>query len=179
MLTQAQVALDTAQTKLESGDGQGAAVNAYLALTPTIRAKEEIAWEVARQDIDNRRLPVTINVVGGDQQQVSNVQVSYQQINHDFILSGSWGESAVPVGDTLDTLQMVGNVNLYLDIAEDMGFEYLSGQTNWANIQREWPSVPYRFDDDVILHTMAEAASRQQVVTRSGLWEVLATILLM
>jgi hypothetical protein len=162
-LTQAQAALNTAQAQLQSGNGQGAAVSAYQALTPTIRAKEAIALEVARQDIErNRRRPVTIRVVGADLRPLGNVQVAYQQSNHDFILSGNWGGSAALAGDTPATRRTVGNANVYADIAKEIGFEYVNYPPNptWGVVQREWPSVPYRFDDDVILHKLADRGFR-------------------
>jgi hypothetical protein len=161
-LTQAQAALDTAQEQLGEGNGQAAAVSAYQALTPAIRAKEEIALEVARQDIQNRRLPVTINVVGANQQPISNVRVDYQEINHDFILNGGWGGDAVPLGDTPDTRTYVGNANLYGGIAKEIGFESLDNPPfpTWGGVQSGWPAVPYRFHDDVILHKLASLGFR-------------------
>jgi len=170
-LTQAQAALGTAQAQLEAGDGKGAAMSAYQALTLTIRAKETIALEVAHQDIENRRQPVTINVFGADQQPLVSVQVSYQQSNHDFILSGSWGGNGAPVGDTADTRRTVGSANFYAEIAKEIGFEYLNfpPYPSWGSVQREYPSVPYRFDDDVILHKMEELGFR---TTGNSIWFV-------
>jgi hypothetical protein len=137
-------------------------VSAYQALTPTIRAKEEIALEVARQDIQNRRLPVAIQVVGGDQKPVSNVQVDYQQSNHDFVLGANWPGDAVPLGDTPSSRHYVGNTNLYAGMAKQIGLEYLNNPPGpmWGLVQREWPTVPYRFDDDVILYKMAQLGFR-------------------
>lgn len=153
-LGQAHTALDEARVKLEGGDGQGAAVKAYQALTPAIRVKETITLEAARQDIQNRRQPVTIRVVGADQQSLSGVKVEYQQTNHDFILSGTWGGDGVALGDTPATRHYVGNTNLYAEIARQIGFEYLCYPPGpaWGLVQRQWPEIPYRFDDDVILH---------------------------
>ncbi len=161
-LAQAQTALSTAQGQLLSGDGQAAAVSAYQALTPAIRAKEEIALEVARQDIQHRRLPVMIHVVGADQQPLSNIQVDFQETNHDFILNGGWGGDEVPLGDTPATRHYVGDSNLYAGIAKEIGFESLDNPPfpTWGGVQREWPVVPYRFDDDVILHKMASLGFR-------------------
>ncbi len=124
-LTQAQAALDTAQGYLAGGNGQSAAVSAYQALTPAIQAKEAIALEIARQDIQKRRLPVTIRVVGADQQPVENVQVDYQETNHDFILNGGWGGVEVPLGDTPETRHWVGDANLYAGIAKEIGFRVI------------------------------------------------------
>ena len=170
-LSQAKTDLQTAQSQLEDGNGQGAALSSYPALTLTIRAKEAIALEVAQQDIDKRRLPVTINVAGSDQKPINNVQVSYQQTNHDFILSGSWGGNGAPVGDTADTRRTVGSANFYAEIAKEIGFEYLNfpPYPSWGSIQREYPSVPYRFDDDVILHKMEELGFR---TTGNSIWFV-------
>jgi hypothetical protein len=157
-LTEAHEALDNAEVQLHDGDGRDAAMSAYLALTPAIRAKEEIVLQAARQDIESkRRLPVTINVVGADAKPIGDVQVAYQQTRHDFILSGNWGGDSVPVGDTPDATQMVGNVDLYAGIAKQIGFEYVNypPYPGWGVVQREWPDVPYRLEDGVGLHQMA------------------------
>jgi hypothetical protein len=57
---------------------------------------------------------------------------------------------------------MVGNPSIYAGIAKEIGFEYVNYPPNpiWGRIQRGWPSVPYRFDDDVILHKLAEDGFR-------------------
>lgn len=161
-LSQAQAALDAAQVKLGNGDGRGAAINAYQALTPAIRAKEEIVLEAGRQDIQNRRLPVSLQVVGAGQQPLNGIDIEYQQTNHDFIISGAWGGDGVPLGDTPATRYYVGNPNLYAGIARQIGFEYLCFPPwpAWGLVQRQWPEIPYRFDDDVISHKMASLGFR-------------------
>jgi hypothetical protein len=161
-LSQAQAALEDARVKLEAGNGSGAAVSAYPALTLAIRAKEEIVLEAARQDIQNRRQRVTIRVVGADEQPLAGVQIDYRQTNHDFILSGHWPGDGVPLGDTPDTRYYVGNANIYAGIAKEIGFEYLSGPPwpVWGLVQRSWPEIPYRFDDDVIVHKIASLGFR-------------------
>lgn len=157
-LGESQAALATAAAHLAAGDGQAAAVSAYMSLTPAIRAKEEIVLEAARQDIQSRREPVTVNVVGPDMQPLDGVQVAYQQTSHDFVLSGNWGGYEVPVGDTPETIQMVGSLDLYAGIAKDIGFEYVNfpPYPGWGVIQREWPDVPYRLEDGVSLQQMAK-----------------------
>ncbi len=161
-LAQAQAALDSAQVKLGSGDGSGAAISAYQALTPAIRAKEEIVLQAARQDIQKRRAPVTLQVVGADHQPLDDVQIDYQQTDHDFILGGAWPGDGAPLGDTPATRHYVGNPNLYAGIAKQIGFETLSFPPwpAWGLVQRQSPSVPYRFDDDVMLHKMASLGFR-------------------
>lgn len=161
-LAQAQAALEDARVKLEAGDGSGAAVSAYPALTLAIRAKEEIVLEAARQDIQNRRQPVTIWVVGADEQPRAGIQIDYRQINHDFIISANWGGDGVLVGDTPETRHTVGNANIYTGIAKEIGFEHLWYPPGpiWGLVQRSWPEIPYRFDDDVILHKMESLGFR-------------------
>jgi hypothetical protein len=161
-LGDALAALNVAQAHLGAGDGAATAVSAYQALTPAIRAKEEIALEVAQQDIQKRRLPVTVRVVGVDQQPIDGVQMDYQETNHDFLISGAWGGAAVPLGDTPETRVYVGNANLYAGIANQIGFEVLNNPpwSVWGGIQREWPTVPYRFDDEVVIHKMASLGFR-------------------
>jgi len=170
-LAEARAALDTAQIRLAGGDGPGAAVSAYQALTPAIRAKEEIVLQAARQDIESRRDPVSITVLGPDGLPVGSVQVDYRQINHDFVLGCNWGGDAVPLGDTPETRQMVGNSNIYAGIVRDIGFEYVNypPYPAWGVVQREWPLVPYRFDDDVILHKTAALGFRS---TGNAIWMV-------
>ncbi len=155
-LNDAQEALTAAQAYLEAGEGAEAAVSAYQALTPAIRAKEQTALEVAQQDIQKRQLPVTINVVDANHQPMIGVKMDYQETSHDFIISGTWGGSAVPLGDTPETRYFVGNANLYADYARQIGFEYLSNPPwlMWGSIQRGLPEIPYRYDDDVILNKM-------------------------
>jgi hypothetical protein len=148
---------------------QAAGRRAYRPNTPAIRVKEEIVLEAARQDIEARRAPVTINVVDADAQPLSGVHVAYQQINHDFILAGNWGGDGVPLGDTPATRQLVGNTNIYADIAKEIGFEYLNypPYPGWAAVQRDLPAVPYRFDDDVILRQTADRGFR---ATGNAVW---------
>ncbi|RPI28404.1 MAG: hypothetical protein EHM70_16740, partial [Chloroflexota bacterium] len=168
-LSQAQAALEDARVKLEAGDGSGAAVSAYPALTLAIRAKEEIVLEAARQDIQNRRQPVTIWVVGADEQPLAGIQIDYRQINHDFIISANWGGNGVLVGDTPETRHTVGNANIYTGIAKEIGFEHLWYPPGpiWGLVQRSWPEIPYRFDDDVILHKMESLGFR---ATTNNIW---------
>jgi hypothetical protein len=162
-LTMAQANLKTAQVKLNNGDGRGAAISAYQVLTPAIRAKEEIVLEAARQDIQNRRLPVRIQIVGTDKKPLSGIDINYQQINHDFIVSGAWGGDGITIGDTPATRRSIGNSNVYSAIAKKIGFEYLCFPPwpSWGLVQRQMPEgIPYRFDDDVILHKSANLGFR-------------------
>lgn len=170
-LAQAESYLQTARAQLEVEDGAGAAVTSYPALTLAIRAKENLALEVARQDIEKRRQPVGITLLGMDGKPLSNVRVDYQQTNHDFVLSGSWGGEAGEIGETLETRQRVGDINLYATIAREIGFEYLNfpPYPAWGSIQRGWPDIPYRFDDSVILDKMAARGFRS---TGNSIWFV-------
>jgi len=160
-LTQAQATIDTARGQLDGGDRQGAAMTSYQTLSVAIRAKEEITMAIARQDIERyRRLPVTITVVGPDLQPLSNVQVAYRQLNHDFLFGAHWGGDAAWVGDTPETTQFVGNYNIYKGIVKEIGFESVLGPPfeMWEVVQRDWPA--WRLENGTILRRLADDGLR-------------------
>ncbi len=102
--------LKEAETYHANSDEHHAALSAYKSLTNAVNAREEIQLEKARQDIVRyREFNYTFQILDSSGQPLSNANITYNQLSHDFPLSAGFPQ------------------NSYQDrAARDAGFNYAS-----------------------------------------------------
>lgn len=158
-----------AKTLFEAGNRSRVAVSAYRALTPIIKAKEAMALEIAQQDILKFRLvPITIRVVGPDQQPLAGIQVDYRQLHHDFLLSagapldGTWG------GTSHKTSYKIGNYVKTIDMVRQAGFENLVAEhCQWGQVQPTADKAHFEYRGNMLLRRLQEDGFRTSC---NGIW---------
>ncbi|MGB9023034.1 MAG: endo-1,4-beta-xylanase, partial [Candidatus Bathyarchaeia archaeon] len=91
--------LESAKQLHVSDDGAGCASESYETLSSSILAREQMAMEVAKQDIEKNRMgDLTTTLKDQDGRILSNRPVKVRQISHDFLFSvgTAYGSDMVP-----------------------------------------------------------------------------------
>jgi len=140
--------LTQAATLNQAGSDAASAVHAYKVLTQVIQAREAMVLEQANQDIEkNRKGNITVTLTDSQGKPLTNAQVDYQQVSHDFVFSIGWPSPAN-----------------YADLRQ-AGFEYASFESWWGEIEKS--DGVYQFPD-------AEMEQLQKagfgIVMHAGVW---------
>jgi hypothetical protein len=107
-----------AENYQREGQKGAAAVCSYGVLKRAIMAREQMALEKARQDIEAfRKRDVTMTVTDAEGNEIPDAVVEYRQVSHDFVLSIGWPSE------------------VQYEALRDAGFEHANFETWWGEIE--------------------------------------------
>jgi hypothetical protein len=142
--------LELARLQQEGGNPVEAARISYEILGQIIPAKEALALEIARQDIQAiRPRESVVTVVDQAGNPIPGMQVAYEQERQDFALS-SWLPDATVWSQNPEGWDITESYAYYRKIARDVGFEMSTVGLAWGTLARD-PDRPLRFDEDMTI----------------------------